>query len=102
MSNPADPTGEPRDGTAPRRRWRPVRLLTAAIFALAGLIFWTSFNTAQGTNLRTDDSMLELSDLIQERSRENARLDDTNAEIRDDVDRLAQRDDGSTDAGGPA
>lgn len=75
-----------------------MRLLTAGIFALAGLLFWTSFNTAQGTNLRTDDSLLELSDLIQERSRENARLDDRSAAVRAEIDRLARRDDGSTDA----
>jgi uncharacterized protein YlxW (UPF0749 family) len=75
-----------------------VRLLTAGIFALAGLIFWISFNTAQGTNLRTDDSMLKLSDLIQERSRKNAALDDEAAAMRSAVDSLARRDDGSTEA----
>nr|WP_307847135.1 DUF881 domain-containing protein [Streptomyces sp. F63] len=68
------------------------------MFALAGLLFWTSFDTAQGTNLRTDDSLLELSDLIQERSRENARLDDESAAVRAEIDRLARRDDGSTEA----
>ncbi|MGP3924429.1 MULTISPECIES: DUF881 domain-containing protein [unclassified Streptomyces] len=95
MSNSADtPAGRP-----PRaRRFRPVRLLTAGVFALAGLIFWTSFHTAQGTNLRTDDSMLKLSDLIQERSRKNHELDDEAATARSQVDRLAQRDDGSSAA----
>ncbi|MFI1964414.1 DUF881 domain-containing protein [Streptomyces pathocidini] len=105
MSNPADapadrpsrPQGQPQ-GPSWLRRFRPVRLLTAAIFALAGLIFWTSFNTAQGTNLRTDDSMLKLSDLIRERSRKNAGLDDDAAAARAEVDRLAQRDNGSTAA----
>ncbi|NJP99255.1 DUF881 domain-containing protein [Streptomyces zingiberis] len=98
MSNPADPAPEPH-GPAPRRSGpRPARLLTAGVFALAGLLFWTSFDTAQGTNLRTDDSLLELSDLIGERSRENARLDEETAAVRSEVDRLAQRDDGSTKA----
>ncbi|MGP3998523.1 DUF881 domain-containing protein [Streptomyces sp. 8N706] len=95
MSNPADSV---TDRSTRTRRFRPVRLLTAAVFALAGLIFWTSFNTAQGTNLRTDDSMLRLSDLIRERSRKNARLDDEAAVARGQVERLAERDDGSTEA----
>ncbi|MCX4584114.1 DUF881 domain-containing protein [Streptomyces sp. NBC_01481] len=75
-----------------------VRLLTAAVFALAGLIFVTSFNTAKGTNIRTDASMLKLSDLIQQRSTKNADLDESTAAVRDDVDALARRDDGSTKA----
>nr|WP_180218384.1 DUF881 domain-containing protein [Streptomyces albus] len=66
------------------------------VFALAGLIFWVSFNTAQGTNLRSDSSMLRLTDLIQERSRQNAELDSQAASLRRQVDHLARRDDGST------
>lgn len=73
-------------------------MLTAAVFALAGLIFVTSANTAKGTNIRTDSSLLKLSDLIQQRSGKNAALDDSNASLRDDIDSLAQRDDGSTKA----
>ncbi|QKW07749.1 DUF881 domain-containing protein [Streptomyces sp. NA04227] len=113
MSHSADSTGP---GTSPghsgnenahaqrgpgRRKWlggHPVRLLTAAVFALAGLLFFTSFNTAKGTNIRTDASLLKLSDLIQERSRKNGQLDESNAGLREDVDSLADRDDGSTDA----
>lgn len=75
-----------------------MRVLTAAVFALAGLIFFTSFNTAKGTNIRTDASLLKLSDLIHERSRENGERDDANASLRDDVEALAERDDGSTEA----
>lgn len=75
-----------------------MRVLTAAVFALAGLIFFTSFNTAKGTNIRTDTSLLKLSDLIHERSRENGELNDANASLRDDVEALAERDDGSTEA----
>ncbi|MEU4127979.1 DUF881 domain-containing protein [Streptomyces wuyuanensis] len=94
MSNSADSPG----GPVRRSSWRPVRLLTAAVFALAGLIFVTSFNTAKGTNLRTDDSLLKLSDLIQQRSHKNAELDDSTSAVREDVDALARRDDGSTEA----
>ena len=94
MSNSADsPTPASR-----RPRFRPVRLLTGAVFALAGIIFWTSFNTAQGTDIRSDESMLRLSDLIQERSRKNGTLDEGAAKMRSDVDALARRDNGSTKA----
>lgn len=75
-----------------------MRVLTVGVFALAGLIFFTSFNTAKGTNIRTDASLLKLSDLIQERSRKNGELDEANAALRDDVDALAEGDDGSTSA----
>ncbi|MER6915218.1 DUF881 domain-containing protein [Streptomyces sp. NPDC000594] len=77
---------------------RAGRLLTAAIFALAGLIFVTSFNTAKGTDLRTDDSLLKLSDLIEERSARNGELERSTAGLRDEVDSLADRDDESTEA----
>ena len=93
MSNSAD---SPGTDSSPARsgRFRPVRVLTVGVFALAGLIFFTSFNTAKGTNIRTDTSLLKLSDLIQERSHRNGQLDEANATLRDDVDGLAERDDG--------
>ena len=75
-----------------------MRLLTVAVFALAGLIFFTSFNTAKGTNIRTDASLLKLSDLILERSHKNGQLDETTGTLRADVEALAERDDGSTKA----
>ncbi|MEU6113912.1 DUF881 domain-containing protein [Streptomyces sp. NPDC047117] len=93
MSNSADSPGR-----RPRPRLRPVRLLTLAVFALAGLLFWISFDTARGTNLRSDDSMLRLSDLIQDHSQKNKIQDERNASLRSDVDRLADEDSGSTDA----
>lgn len=73
-------------------------MLTVAVFALAGLIFFTSFNTAKGTNIRTDASLLKLSDLIQERSHKNASLDDSNGALRDQVDTLAGRENGGSKA----
>jgi uncharacterized protein YlxW (UPF0749 family) len=79
-----------------RFRIRPARLATLGVFALAGLIFWISFNTAHGTDLRSDSSMLRLSDLIQERSRKNAELDSSSAAVRSQVDRLARRDSDSS------
>ncbi|MFE7187588.1 DUF881 domain-containing protein [Streptomyces erythrochromogenes] len=92
MSNSDD------SSAGPRRRARPVRLLTAAVFALAGLLFVTSFNTSKGTNIRTDASLLKLSDLIKERSQDNAALEESTALARGRVDALADRDDGSTRA----
>jgi len=69
-----------------------------AVFALAGLIFFTSFNTAKGTNIRTDASLLKLSDLIQNRSEKNGRLNDANGVLRDEVDSLRKEDDTGTGA----
>ncbi|MFD8407373.1 DUF881 domain-containing protein [Streptomyces anulatus] len=94
MSNSADSP----EGSARRTSVWAVRGLTAAVFALAGLIFVTSANTAKGTNLRSDSSLLKLSDLIRERSENNGELNDAVAGARADVDALAQRDDGSTKA----
>ncbi|WEH34601.1 DUF881 domain-containing protein [Streptomyces sp. AM 4-1-1] len=93
MSNSADSPEGPV-----RRTLRPARVLTAAVFALAGLIFVTSANAAKGTNLRTDSSLLKLSDLIQQRSQKNAGLDGANASVRQDIDALAQRDSGHSEA----
>ncbi|MFB8772165.1 DUF881 domain-containing protein [Streptomyces broussonetiae] len=97
MSNSAD---SPGTGSSPERRgrFRPVRVLTVGVFALAGLIFFTSFNTAKGTNIRTDASLLKLSDLIHERSHNNGQLEESNAALRDDVESLAARDTGITAA----
>ncbi|MFG3012001.1 DUF881 domain-containing protein [Streptomyces cinerochromogenes] len=100
MSNSADSPGTGSTGPGRLRglRLRPVRILTAAVFALAGLIFVTSFNTARGTDIRQDGSLLKLSDLIQQRSRKNKELDESNATLRDGVESLAENDDGSTRA----
>ncbi|AXE22056.1 hypothetical protein C0216_00110 [Streptomyces globosus] len=92
MSDSAD------SSAGPRRRFRAVRLLTAAVFALAGLLFVTSFNTSKGTNIRTDASLLRLTDLIHERSQNNALLEQSTAAARGRVEALADRDDGSTRA----
>ncbi|MFH9177721.1 DUF881 domain-containing protein [Streptomyces albogriseolus] len=98
MSNSADFPGTESSPAARPRRPRPVRVLTAGIFALAGLLFFVSFDTAKGTNIRTDASLLKLSDLIHERSRKNAELDESNGALRKDIEALAERDDGSTEA----
>ncbi|WP_424212828.1 DUF881 domain-containing protein [Streptomyces sp. BI20] len=96
MSNSDD------SATDRRRRFRPVRLLSAAVFALAGLLFVTSFNTSKGTNIRTDDSLLRLSDLIRARSDTNGDLQRETAEVRAEVDALAARRGTGSDAGDAA
>ncbi|AOR33230.1 hypothetical protein BFF78_21100 [Streptomyces fodineus] len=100
MSNSADSPGTQSTGSGPGRRLRvrPVRMLTAAVFALAGLIFFTSFNTAKGTDIRQDGSLLKLSDLIQQRSHKNKGLDESNAALRASVESLAESDAGSSKA----
>jgi uncharacterized protein YlxW (UPF0749 family) len=95
---PEQDPGEPSDASGRRLRLRPVKLLTGAVFALAGLIFVTSFSTAKGTNIRTDDSLLKLSDLTRQRSEKNQELEKSTGRVRKDVDALARRDDGSTKA----
>ena len=76
--------------------FRPARLASIGVFALAGMIFWVSFNTAQGTNIRSDESMLRFSDLIDERSRENRKLESSTAKLRKEVSGLAKRDSGGS------
>ncbi|MFB7613104.1 MULTISPECIES: DUF881 domain-containing protein [unclassified Kitasatospora] len=66
MSIPPRPAGSRSSGT------RIVgRALTCAVFALAGLLFYISAQTARGTDLRTDNSLLSLSDVIRQRSAQN-------------------------------
>ncbi|MDQ0985640.1 DUF881 domain-containing protein [Streptomyces sp. V2I9] len=94
MSNSADSP----EGPGHRTSVWAARGLTAAVFALAGLIFVTSANAAKGTDLRSDSSLLKLSDLIRNRSEKNGELNDATAAVRAEIDALAQRDDGSTEA----
>nr|WP_095873830.1 DUF881 domain-containing protein [Streptomyces sp. TLI_235] len=79
----------------PRAERRPGRIrivgpaLTCAVFALAGLLFYISARTAQGTDLRTDDSLLRLSDVIQQRSTQNQEIQAQIGGLHDRVDKLA-------------
>ncbi|MFJ6211976.1 DUF881 domain-containing protein [Streptomyces sp. NPDC092296] len=67
------------------------RVLTCAVFALAGLLFCVSALTAHGTNLRTDDSLLRLSDVIREKSEQNQQTQRQVAEVQQQVDDLAEQ-----------
>jgi uncharacterized protein YlxW (UPF0749 family) len=92
----SEPVGASRAPTSHPGLTRAVvlRLLSAGVFVLAGLLFWTSFDTAKGVNIRTDDPLLRLSDRIQEKSENNRTLESELSGIRADVDRLAHRDSG--------
>ncbi|MGV9265814.1 DUF881 domain-containing protein [Kitasatospora sp. NPDC003701] len=58
------------------------RALTCAVFALAGLLFYISAQTARGTDLRTDNSLLSLSDVIRQRSSQNQQSQAQLAELQ--------------------
>jgi uncharacterized protein YlxW (UPF0749 family) len=66
-------------------------VLSAGVFALAGLIFWTSFDTAKGVDIRSDDPLPKLSDNVRRKNTQNERLDKQVAHLRADVDRLSRR-----------
>ncbi|WP_055589724.1 DUF881 domain-containing protein [Peterkaempfera griseoplana] len=67
------------------------RVLTCAVFALAGLLFCVSALTAQGTNLRTDDSLLRLTDVIREKSEQNQQTQHQVSALQHRVDALAEQ-----------
>jgi uncharacterized protein YlxW (UPF0749 family) len=73
-------------------------VLSAGVFALAGLIFWTSFNTAKGVDIRSDDPLPKLSDNVRAKNSQNEKLDRQVAAVRTDVDRLASQGSGLSDA----
>lgn len=86
-SGAASPTPTSR----PVTRTVALRVLSAGVFALAGLIFWTSFNTAKGVDIRSDDPLPKLSDTVRTKNSRNEQLDGQLAGVREDVDRLTQQ-----------
>ncbi|SOB82910.1 Uncharacterized conserved protein YlxW, UPF0749 family [Streptomyces sp. 1331.2] len=77
LSIPPEPTPTRRSGT------RIVgRVLTCAVFALAGLLFYISAQTARGTDLRTDNSLLSLGDVIRQRSAQNQQAQSQLADLQ--------------------
>jgi uncharacterized protein YlxW (UPF0749 family) len=80
----------PPGGVARRNPTRIVgRALTCGVFALAGVLFYVSAHASRGIDLRSDNSLLRLGDLIQQRSDQNRQ---TQAELSD----LQQRADALT------
>ncbi|AUG78576.1 membrane protein [Kitasatospora sp. MMS16-BH015] len=66
------------------------RALTCAVFALAGLLFYISAQTAKGTSLRTDNTLLHLSDVIQQRSTQNQQDQAELSALQDRADALVK------------
>jgi uncharacterized protein YlxW (UPF0749 family) len=92
------------DGVSPTPSSRPVhrtvalRTMSAGVFALAGLIFWTSFNTAKGVDIRSDDPLPKLSDTVRTKNSRNEQLEGQLSGVRQDVDRLTRQGDGVSPA----
>jgi len=68
------------------------------VFALAGLIFWVSYDTAKGVDIRSDDPLPRLSDNVRAKSAANEELDHQVAGVRADVDRLSAQGSGLSPA----
>jgi uncharacterized protein YlxW (UPF0749 family) len=91
-------------GTSPTPSSRPVhrtvalRVLSAGVFALAGLIFWASFDTAKGVDIRSDDPLPKLSDTVRTKNARNEKLERQLASVRSDVDRLTRQGSGLSPA----
>ncbi|MFG2904246.1 DUF881 domain-containing protein [Kitasatospora sp. NPDC048286] len=86
MSIPPEPARTRRSGT------RIVgRALTCAVFALAGLLFYISAQTARGTDLRTDNSLLSLGDVIRQRSGQNQQAQSQLADLQARAQQLTER-----------
>jgi uncharacterized protein YlxW (UPF0749 family) len=84
--------------SSPSTRTVVLRTLSAGVFALAGLIFWASYDTAKGVDIRSDDPLPKLSDNVRARSGANAKLEQQVAGVRADVDRLGRRSSGLSPA----
>jgi uncharacterized protein YlxW (UPF0749 family) len=84
-------------GTSPTPPSRSVhrtvalRVLSAGVFALAGLIFWTSFDTAKGVDIRSDDPLPKLSDNVRKKNDANEKLEKQLSGVRTDVDTLTRQ-----------
>ncbi|MFF2075109.1 DUF881 domain-containing protein [Kitasatospora sp. NPDC058162] len=86
MSIPPGKAVTPRSGT------RIVgRALTCTVFALAGLLFYISAQTARGTDLRTDNSLLSLGDVIRQRSSQNQQAQSQLADLQSRAQQLTEQ-----------
>ncbi|MGE7435020.1 MULTISPECIES: DUF881 domain-containing protein [Kitasatospora] len=91
----------PRGSGAARRPGTRIvgRALTCTVFALAGLLFYISAETAHGTDLRTDNSLLRMSDVIRQRSTQNQQLQAQLTDLQHRADVLAKQQAGPSDTG---
>nr|WP_280725207.1 DUF881 domain-containing protein [Kitasatospora sp. MAA4] len=63
--------------------------MTCGVFALAGVLFYVSAHAANGIDLRTDNSLLQLSDVIQQRSDQNQQTQSDLTDLQQRADQLA-------------
>ncbi|WP_443070964.1 DUF881 domain-containing protein [Streptomyces sp. NBC_01476] len=90
MTEPGGTSPTP-SSSRPVHRTVALRVLSAGVFALAGLIFWMSFDTAKGVDIRSDDPLPKLSDNVRGKSGQNEKLEKQVAGVRQDVDRLTRQ-----------
>lgn len=89
MTNLSIPPGK---AVTPRSGTRIVgRALTCTVFALAGLLFYISAQTARGTDLRTDNSLLSLGDVIRQRSSQNQQAQSQLADLQSRAQQLTEQ-----------
>ncbi|PYC87547.1 hypothetical protein C7C46_04345 [Streptomyces tateyamensis] len=88
----------------PSRR-RPTRIvgraLTCTVFALAGVLFYVSAHAARGIDLRSDNSLLRLSDVIQQRSDQNQQTQSELSDLQQKADQLVKQQAGTPSGGDP-
>ena len=88
----------PTPSSRPVHRTVALRVLSAGVFALAGLIFWMSFDTAKGVDIRSDDPLPKLSDTVRTKNARNVQLDKQLTGLRGDVDKLTRQGSGISPA----
>ncbi|WP_343994723.1 DUF881 domain-containing protein [Nocardioides dubius] len=70
-----------------RRKMRKWRIATPLVFGCAGMLFWSSANSSDGTDLRPGRND-DLASLVRSESKQYQQLEDRAAELNRDVDRL--------------
>ncbi|GAA1260490.1 DUF881 domain-containing protein [Kitasatospora nipponensis] len=93
MQNSSIPAQAPADPPATRSTSVRIvgRALTCGVFALAGVLFYVSAHAARGIDLRSDNSLLRLSDVIQQRSDQNQQAQSDLAGEQQRADQLARQ-----------
>jgi uncharacterized protein YlxW (UPF0749 family) len=97
-TSPTPSSSRPARSARSVHRTVALRALSAGVFALAGLIFWMSFDTAKGVDIRSDDPLPKLSDNVRGKSGHNEQLEKQVAGVRGDVDRLTRQGSGLSPA----
>ncbi|MEY9941076.1 uncharacterized protein YlxW (UPF0749 family) [Streptacidiphilus sp. MAP5-52] len=89
--NPSEEGTEAVAAPKPRRKRYVGRALSCLVFGLAGFLCYAGALASHGTDLRNDNTLLRLSDLIEQRSQQNAQADVSLTALRAQIDQLAQQ-----------